>query len=63
MFLSTALVTSKTFEVTPSFVNSWVGKFTALQHRGQLFHFERIGARAVQIGAAGAVDGTACSRD
>ncbi len=30
---------------------------SALQHGGQLFHLRRIGARAVQIGAAGAVDG------
>ena len=51
------MVTSKTVEVTPFLVVSFFGKLLALQHRRQLLHLRGIGARAVQIGAAGAVDG------
>ena len=51
------MVTSKTVEVTPFLVDSLGGKLLPLQHRGQLLHLRGIGARTVQVGAAGAVDG------
>ena len=57
MFLSTALVTSKTEEVTPFLVDSSWREILAFEHGRQLLHLRGIGARAVQVGAAGAVDG------
>ena len=50
-------MTSYTVEVTPFLVVSRDGKRAAFEHRRQLRHLRWVGARAVQVGAAGAVDG------